>query len=110
VKLPGHFHFHWQIDEARTATYNWKMKTTVDIDEGVLRAAEVRARQQGRPLAALVEEALRVTVNAAPSQQTPTIPREADQGLEDNDPFFAALDEIRNAGRQSVPHREVHIE
>jgi hypothetical protein len=109
-RFPAKLHFQRRIDEARTATYNWQMKTTVDIDEGVLRAAEVRARQQGRPLAALVEEALRMTVNAAPSHQAPTTPQEAGEGLEDNDPFFAALDEIRNAGRQPAAHREVHIE
>jgi hypothetical protein len=85
------------------------MKTTVDIDEAVLRAAEAQARHQGKPLAALVEEALRMTVNTAAGNRPATPPPEAGQGLEDNDPFFAALDEIRNAGRQTAPHRKAHL-
>ena len=72
------------------------MKTTVDIDEGVLRAAEAQARHQGKPLAALVEQALRMTVHTAASDGRAAPPPETDPGLEDNDPFFAALDEIRN--------------
>jgi hypothetical protein len=86
------------------------MKTTVDIDESVLRAAEAQARHQGKPLAALVEQALRMTVNSAAGDGLAAMPPQTDQGLEDNDPFFAALDEIRNAGRQAASHREVHIE
>jgi Arc/MetJ family transcription regulator len=86
------------------------MKTTVDIDEGVLRAAEAQARRQGKPLGALVEEALRVTVKSAASDAPVAAPSEADQGLEDNDRFFAALDEIRAAGRQAAAHRTVHLE
>jgi len=85
------------------------MKTTVDIDEGVLRAAEAQALHQGKPLAALVEEALRMTVNTAASVPPPKTPLGADPGLEDNDPFFAALDEIRHAGRQPASHREVRL-
>jgi hypothetical protein len=82
------------------------MRTTLDINEDLLRAAEAQARQQGKPLAALVEEALRIKVNTGAIDRPSTMPQEADQRLEDNDPFFAALDEIRNAGRQSAPHRE----
>jgi Arc/MetJ family transcription regulator len=86
------------------------MKTTVDIDEGVLRAAEAQARQQGKALGALVEEALRVTVKTSASDPPVAPQSEADQALEDNDPFFAALDEIRNAGRHPAFHRKVHLE
>jgi hypothetical protein len=85
------------------------MKTTVDIDEALLRAAEAQARHQGKPLAALVEEALRLTVDTAANHQPAATPPLADQGLEGNDPFFAALDEIRNAGRQPAPHRDAHL-
>ena len=98
------------IDAEKPAVYDGSMKTTVDIDEGVLRAAEAQARHQGRPLGALVEEALRVTVKTAASDAPVAAPSEADQGLEDNDPFFAALDEIRDAGRQAAAHRKVHLE
>ena len=85
------------------------MKTTVDIDERVLRAAEAQALHQGKPLAVLVEEALRMTVNTAVSVQSAATPPGADPGLEDNDPFFAALDEIRDAGRQPASHREARL-
>jgi hypothetical protein len=85
------------------------MKTTLDIDEGVLRAAEAQARHQGKPLAALVEQALRLTVNTAASDGPAAMPPEDGPELEDNDPFFAALDEIRNAGRHAASHREVHL-
>jgi hypothetical protein len=91
------------------AAYDWYMKTTVDIDEGVLRAAEAQARHQGKPLAALVEEALRMAVHPASSDPLSATPPEADPGLEDDDPFFAALDEIRNAGRQPASHREIRL-
>jgi hypothetical protein len=57
----------------------------------------------------LVEEALRLTVNTVVNNQPSTTPPEAGQGLEDNDPFFAALDEIRSAGRQPAPHREARL-
>jgi hypothetical protein len=85
------------------------MKTTVDIDEGVLRAAEAQALHQGKPLAALVEEALRLTVSTEPCVRPAATPPEAGPALEDNDPFFAALEEIRNAGRQPASHREVRL-
>jgi hypothetical protein len=94
------------IDARQPAAYGWNMKTTVDIDEGVLRAAEEKARHQGKPLAALIEEALRMAVNTTAADRPPATPPEPSQGLEDNDPFFAALDEIRNAGRQTASHRE----
>jgi hypothetical protein len=95
ARVPGSLHL---IDAGKAAAYYWTRKTTVDIDEGVLRAAEAQALQQGKPLAALVEEALRRTVNTATGIRAASPPSEADPGLEDNDPFFAALDEIRNAG------------
>jgi hypothetical protein len=91
------------------AAYDWNMKTTVDIDERVLRAAEAQARHQGKPLSALVEQALRLTVNTTAGDQPAPMPPEADPGLEDNDPFFAALDEIRDAGRQPAVHRKVQL-
>jgi len=75
------------------------MKTTVDIEEGLLRAAEAQARHQGRALGALVEDALRVTVKIPAKHPPAATQAEADPVLEDNDPFFAALEEIRNAGR-----------
>jgi hypothetical protein len=74
-------------DAEKPAVYEWNMKTTVDIDEGVLREAEAQARYQGKPLGALVEDALRVTLKTAAGYWPVATPPEADPGLEDNDPF-----------------------
>jgi hypothetical protein len=83
------------------------MKTTVDIDDALLRAVEDQARKQGKPLGILIEEALRVTVKAANNFASAADESSTGEGLEENDPFFAALEEIRALGRLSAPHREV---
>ena len=84
------------------------MQTTVDIDDAVLHAAEDRARKQGKPLSAPIEEALRMTVKTDASfSATPSA--SADEELEENDLFFATLEEIRALGRLPTPHREVRF-
>lgn len=85
------------------------MKTTVDIDDAVLQAAEAQARKQGKPLGTLIEEALRFTVRAAANFAPAPARPSADGGLEDDDPFFRALEEIRALGRLPAPHREVRF-
>lgn len=85
------------------------MKTTVDIDDAVLQAAEDQARKQGKPLGILIEEALRTTVRVAANLAPAPAESPADEGLEDNDPFFTALEEIRALGRLPAPHREVRL-
>lgn len=85
------------------------MKTTVDIDDAVLHAAEDQARKQGKPLGTLIEEALRVSANAAAPTAPATAEFSADDRLEDSDPFFAALEEIRSLGRLPTAHREVRF-
>jgi hypothetical protein len=83
------------------------VKTTVDIDDAVLQAAEDQARKQGKPLGALIEEALRMTVKAAAAVTPASGGSAAEEGLEEEDPFFIALEEIRALGRLPTPHREV---
>ena len=85
------------------------MKTTVDIDDAVLQAAEDQARKQGKPLDTLIEEALRLTVKAAAGDALPPAESPAAHGLEDNDPFFAALEEIRALGRLPAAHCEFRL-
>jgi agmatine deiminase len=50
------------------------------------------------------------TLHCLSQQQPVAAPSEVDQGPEDNDPFFAVLDEIRNAGRQPASHRKIHMD
>ena len=85
------------------------MRTTLDIDETVLREAESQARKRGKPLAALIEEVLRMTILVTPAQSETLPPSEAADGLEDGDPFFSALEEIRALGRMPASHREVQL-
>jgi hypothetical protein len=75
----------------------------------VLHAAEAQARQQGKPLGTLIEEVLRMTVKAAATSAPAPTESSADEGLEDDDPFFTALEEVRALGRLPAPHREVRF-
>jgi hypothetical protein len=50
-----------------------------------------------------IEEPLRTAVKTVATARPGTKLTEPDQGLEDSVPFFAALEEIRNTGRQPVP-------
>jgi hypothetical protein len=45
------------------------MRTTVDINEELLREAKKRAAEEGRPLRAIIEDALRAMIQASPSGQ-----------------------------------------
>ncbi|MHB8416525.1 MAG: type II toxin-antitoxin system VapB family antitoxin [Myxococcales bacterium] len=47
------------------------MRTTLDIDDGLLRAAKQRAAKQGRTLTSLVEEALRERLDAGSAPRRP---------------------------------------
>jgi hypothetical protein len=86
-----------------------KVKTTVDIDDTVLRQAERQSQQTGKPLTVLLEEALRARVGiAAPSK--PAFPLDSpDTGLEEDDPFFRALEEIRERGRLAITRRDTAL-
>ena len=48
-----------------------------------------------------------MTVKAANTCAPALAEASADEGLEDDDPFFTALEEIRALGRLPAPHREV---
>ena len=85
------------------------MKTPVDIDDAVLRAAEARACAQGIPLGVLIEDALGTTVKTAVKVAPAIIETSIDQGLDENDPFFVALEEIRTLGRLPGPHRDIRF-
>jgi hypothetical protein len=46
------------------------MRTTVELNDHLLREAKKRAASEGRPLRALIEEALRVMLQTSPPQGT----------------------------------------
>ena len=86
------------------------MQTTLEIDEKLLKLAEQAARQRGKSVAALVEEALAVVVQPLQTASGTHASANATDGLEDNDPFFSALEEIRARGRAPTIHREVRFQ
>ncbi len=85
------------------------MQTTLDLDEALLRQLEQQARQQGKPLGVLLEQALRGFVRGNSAQPSAPARNDACEGLPDDDPFFSALEEIRAFGRLPTPHRQVHL-
>lgn len=58
------------------------MRATFEIDERVVKAAEARAAATGRSLDAVVEEALREVVAAAPPRQKYPFPTFGKGGLQ----------------------------
>ena len=92
-----------------TGRYAGTMQTTMDIDESVLREAESQARQRGQSLAALVEKALRDSLRASANAPSSAVPANFSEGLAEDDPFFAALAEIRARGRLPATHRSVEL-
>jgi hypothetical protein len=86
------------------------VKTTVDIDEAVLREAEALARQEGKSLGSLMEEALRNMAQPHRPASLPPPTQVSGEGLDDNDPFFAALEEIRAIGRTALGKRAVELQ
>jgi len=84
------------------------MQTTVEIEETLLRQAKEQARKQGKSFDHLLEDALRKVVTTSMNQQT-YHPTNSVEALEPNDPFFAALDEIRAFGRTAAPSRPVDL-
>ena len=86
------------------------MQTTVDIDENLLRKAEQKARQQGKSLRVLLEEVLRVAIQSPPPLPSDEPMNDLTEGLESNDPFFTALEEIRAKGCFPAPRRNVEFD
>ena len=84
------------------------MRTVLDMDEGVLALAKQKASEEGKSLDAIVEEGLRVAFQMKGPNKIPEIPPEGEL-LEENDPFFLALKEVRNAGRVFGRNRGIEL-
>lgn len=63
------------IEPCRPATAGLELKTTLDLDEQVLRRARGRAAQDGTTLTKFVEDALRARLAAAGGNAAPFRPR-----------------------------------
>ena len=85
------------------------MRATVDIDEALLCQAEQKARQQGQTLQSLLESALRKIVTEPSSSLLNATTAQEGETLEADDPFFAALEEIRSQGRSSSSRRTTNL-
>jgi hypothetical protein len=85
------------------------VRTTLDIDEALLRQLEEQARQQGKSLGALLEQALRGFVCAPAPHPAAALLPDASEGLADDDPFFTALEEVRPLGRSATSRRQVDL-
>lgn len=77
------------------------MKTTVELPDHLLRQAKILAIQEGRSLKDLIAEALQARLAVGPP--APPIPRSGAGGLDDDDPFFAALAQVRSWGNSQMP-------
>jgi len=76
------------------------MKTTIELPDHLLRRAKILAVEQGLTLKEVMTEALQAHLGAAP----PNPPsHQAGEGLDDDDPFFAALDQVRAWGNSQMP-------
>ncbi|MGH8797731.1 MAG: hypothetical protein ACREXI_11780 [Caldimonas sp.] len=93
------------------------MKTTFDLPDPLLRRAKAAAAAQGRPLRDLVAEAIEARLSAPPSppqRRSEPPPDEWQEfldalvlqpdgsyinpnGIDDDDPFFQALDDLRSS-------------
>ena len=57
------------MTEIHTACMDFHMKTTLQIDDGVMRELKVLAAQEGRTMSDLVEGALRQLLDRRPTEQ-----------------------------------------
>lgn len=79
------------------------------MDEKIVALAKLKASEQGKSFDALVEEGLRLALRMPPQKNGIRSEVEGDP-LEPNDPFFAALDEIRDFGRTSGNNRRIDLD
>ena len=92
------------------------MKTTLELPENLMRAVKVRAAASDRKLKDMIEELIRRGLEATerdedlnPVEALRTRLRFHADGTVtnpvgiDDEAFFHALDEIRNAGRKEIP-------
>jgi len=76
------------------------VKTTIELPDNLLRQAKILAVQQGLTLKEVMTEALQAHLGTAPP--TPPVNQQG-AGLEDDDPFFAALEQVRAWGNSQMP-------
>jgi hypothetical protein len=80
--------------------YYEPVKTTIELPDHLLRQAKILAVEQGRTLKEVMTEALEAHLGATP----PAPPfHQAGEGLDDDDPFFAALEQVRAWGNSQMP-------
>jgi plasmid stability protein len=77
------------------------VKTTIELPDGLLRRLKVHAAEQGRSLKDLFTEAIETQLSASPPPPSP--PVATAEGLEDDDPFFEALEQVRIWGNSQMP-------
>ena len=77
------------------------MKTTIELPDHLLRQAKILAVQQGRTLKDLMTEALRAHLATGPPP--PPIPHDSGGVLDEDDPFFEALEKVRAWGNSQMP-------
>ena len=94
------------VDDLTHALYLNCMQTVVDVDEKLLNLAEQKAHRDGKSLAALVEDALRVALLVPPPLKAVA---EEVETVDGDEACFIALDEIRTLGRVPAPHRQVEL-
>ena len=76
------------------------MKTTIELPDHLLRQAKILAVEQGLSLKEVMTEALQAHLGTA----APTPPaNQQSEGLEDDDPFFTALEQVRAWGNSQMP-------
>jgi hypothetical protein len=75
------------------------VKTTIDLPDHLLRQAKILAVEEGRSLKDLVVEALQARLS--PPASPP--PVKTMDGLDDDDPFFSSLEEVRAWGNAQMP-------
>lgn len=86
------------------------MQTVMDVDEKLLGLAERQARCEGKTLGAFVEAAIRSVLQPDRPQACDEAGVPDETGLDADDPFFRALDEVRALGRLPSAHRRLGLE
>ena len=84
------------------------MRTVLEMDEKIVALAKLKASEQGKSLDALVEDGLRLALQMPARAAVGETSVETDP-LEANDPFFAALNEVRARGRASGKRRAIEL-
>lgn len=91
-----------------TRFYIARVRTVLEMDEKIVALAKLKASQQGKSLDAIVEEGLRIALQIPAADVAHASNSEAEP-LDANDPFFSALEDIRNFGRVSAKARAISL-